>query len=108
MKKKRSVLIVEDNAGKRAEIERALPSRYDFDPLFAPSIAQAYRAIEKKPWDLIILDMTFQVAQTPGHESAKEALAGVELLQFMARRRVSVPVIVATQHSSFSSVEMPG
>jgi CheY-like chemotaxis protein len=103
-----NVLIVEDNKTKRVEIEKALPPGIDFDVNSTPSIAQAYRALANKPWDIVILDMTFHVAQSAGQESAKEALAGVEMLQFITQRRIAVPVVVATQHRVFSTPEMPG
>jgi CheY-like chemotaxis protein len=97
------VLVVEDNATKQAEIESALS---DFDILSTRSISGAYRLIAGS-WDLIVLDMTFQVGQTRGHESVKEALAGIELLQYMAAQAINVPVVVATQHKSFTTPEMP-
>jgi DNA-binding NtrC family response regulator len=102
-----SVLIVEDNATKRGEIEKALPAPFVFDVQSTPSISQAYRAIAGKPYSLIILDMTFHVSQSAGHEMSKEAIAGIELLQFMTRRRIQAPVIVATQHTTFSTPDMP-
>lgn len=104
----RSILIVEDNATKRAEIERALPANEVFEVRATATIAQAYRVLVGKPWSLIILDMTFQVLQGAGNEMAKEALAGIELLQYMTRSRIRAPVIVATQHSDFATPDMPG
>lgn len=103
-----NILIVEDNQTKRTEIEKSIKSSMDADVIGVSSIRQAYISLEHKKWDLIVLDMTFQVTQSAGHESAKEALAGIEILQFMARRQIDIPVVVATQHSSFSSVDMPG
>lgn len=102
-----SILIVEDNQTKRTEIEKAVHLALPAEVIGVSSISQAYRSIEYKYWDLIILDMTFQVAQGMGQESAKEALAGIEILQFIARRAIKTPVVVATQHSSFSSIELP-
>jgi DNA-binding NtrC family response regulator len=104
---KHTILIVEDNSVKKAEIEKALLSSFQIDIHSTQSIAQAYRAIEGKPWDLIILDMTFQVSQSTGSGLAKEPLAGIELLQYLSRKRNRVPVIVATQHTVFSSSELP-
>lgn len=104
-----AVLIVEDNATKREEIERALVvPGLTFEVLPVSSIANAYRALDTRTWDLIVLDMTFQVSQSVGNEISKEALAGVEILQFIARKRAKSPVIVATQHSSFVSPGLPG
>lgn len=98
--KKHSILIIDDSDQKREEIGKALPPGFD-TPGWAQSIAQAYRTIQAQDWDLIVLDMTFHAAQNPGQDSAKESLAGIEILQFMARRRIDIPVIVATQHASF-------
>jgi hypothetical protein len=46
--------------------------------------------------------MTFQVSQGIGHAVQKEALAGIELLQYMIAKDLRYPVIVATQHDVFS------
>ena len=104
---KANILIVEDNQTKRTEIEKAIKAALPAEVVGVSSISQAYRSIEYKEWDLIVLDMTFQVAQSMGQESAKEALAGIEILQFIARRQMQTPVVVATQHSSFSTIDMP-
>lgn len=103
----RTAFIIEDNNLKCKEIERALKAPLALDIHSTPSIAQAYRALVNKEWDLVVLDMTFQVSQGGGREIAKEALAGVEILQFMARRRILSPVIVATQHTSFVAPGLP-
>jgi CheY-like chemotaxis protein len=106
---KRSILVVEDNTTKRDEIERAVKGRWpQFDVAGAPSIATAYRALDRRSWDLIILDMTFQVSQAGGGVVTSEPLAGIELLQFISKKRNRSPVIVATQHSSFTSPGLPG
>lgn len=102
-----NILIIEDNQTKRTEIEKAAHAALSCEVLGVSSISQAYRSIEGKPWDLIILDMTFQVAQVTGLENSKEALAGIEILQFIGRRRLDTPVIVATQHTSFTTIQMP-
>jgi CheY-like chemotaxis protein len=104
---KASVLIIEDNETKRLKIGQALPPGFG-TPAWAQSIAQAYRLIQTKAWNLIILDMTFHVAHSPGHDGEKESLAGIEVLQFLTRRRIKVPVVVATQHASFSNADIPG
>ena len=46
--------------------------------------------------------MTFQVSQGLGQAVRKEALAGIELLQYMSAKQLNYPVIVATQHDVFS------
>lgn len=102
-----SVFIIEDNATKRLELERALPAPFEYDVVHTPSISQAYQILSGKSWDLIILDMTFQVSFGAGNSIEKEALAGIEILQYMNRRMISSPVIVATQHSTFITPDYP-
>jgi len=104
---KYSVFIVEDNLTKREAIEKALPFLESVECDSTTSISAAYRAIDGRAWSLIILDMTFQISLGAGSASTKEALAGIELLQYMTRRQIKAPVIVATQHTSFSSPGLP-
>ncbi len=102
------VFIIEDNKSKLRELKGALPDSLEYGILETHSIAQAYRPLENRRWDLIILDMTFQVSLGAGNDIEKEALAGVEILQFISRKRIGVPVIVATQHTNFFSRITPG
>ena len=99
-----NVLIVEDNAEKNKAIETIIRSQFTGRIDFAQTISSAYSQLEHHNWDLVILDMTFQVSQGLGQAVRKEALAGLEILQFMTSKNLSYPVIVATQHSSFSQV----
>lgn len=101
------VLIVEDNATKQQEIINALPPLFRDGVFATPSIAAAYRSVANKHFDLVILDMTFQISNEGGGAIAKESLAGVEVLQYMSRMRIATPVIVATQHTNFHTVELP-
>ncbi len=107
MSERYEVLIVEDNLTKQQEIINALPPAFRDGVLPAPSIAAAYRSVANKRFDLIILDMTFQISNEGGGAIAKESLAGVEVLQYMSRKRIKTPVIVATQHTNFHTVELP-
>lgn len=107
MKDLYQVLIVEDNLTKQQEIINALPPAFRDGVLATPSIANAYRSVANKRFDLIILDMTFQISNEGGGAIAKESLAGIEVLQYMSRMRIATPVIVATQHTTFHTVELP-
>lgn len=100
------VLIIEDNGSKLQEIRNALPPEFNA-PIANTSIAAAYRTVTTVPFHLVILDMTFQVSNEGGAAVAKESLAGVEVLQYMARKRLRTPVIVATQHTTFHTPELP-
>jgi DNA-binding NtrC family response regulator len=99
-----NVLIVEDNAEKSELLETILRSEFKGQIDFAQTISGAYSQLEHHKWDLVILDMTFQISQGLGQAVRKEALAGLEILQFMSSKNLTYPVIVATQHSVFSGV----
>jgi CheY-like chemotaxis protein len=95
------VLIVEDNATKqnriKAVVQRAFPAEIEV----VSTINAAYPNIERRTWDLVVLDMTFQISGM-GADVGKQALAGLELLQYVASKEIMVPVIVATQHQVFT------
>jgi CheY-like chemotaxis protein len=101
------VYIVEDNASKLQEMINALPIVFRDRVMTSHAISNAYRVIANSEFDLIILDMTFQVSNEGGGQIAKESLAGVEVLQYMAAKRLDTPVIVATQHTTFRTRELP-
>lgn len=96
------ILIVEDNKAKQERIASIIQSTYDAEFEFVFTISSAYSVLEHFSWDLVVLDMTFQVSQGIGHAVQKEALAGIELLQYMIAKGLNYPVIVATQHDVFS------
>lgn len=103
-----NVLIVEDNQHKAVTIGKLLQSSIsNCETTLVGSIAVAYRTIEFKKPDGIILDMTFQASQGIDRDIRKETLAGIELLQFLNRKMIAIPVIVATQHTNFSNANLP-
>lgn len=95
------ILVVEDNSSKAEQITQTVKFHYDAVVEWVPTISGAYAVLEYNPWDLVILDMTFQVSQGLGQTVRKEAMAGIELLQYMSAKRLYFPVIVATQHDFF-------
>ena len=96
------ILIVEDNVPKAKLIASILGSEHPAEFSFANTISGAYSELEYNRWDLVILDMTFQVSQGLGQSVRKEGLAGLEVLQFMTGKALLFPVVVATQHSYFT------
>ncbi|MGY4157886.1 CheY-like chemotaxis protein [Bradyrhizobium sp. USDA 4461] len=99
------VLVVEDNPTKLGALKLLLSERFGVKVSTASSIAHAYTTLQLREWDLIVLDMTFQASHGAGREISKEALAGVEVLQYIQRSGLAVPVIVATAHTKFVSKE---
>lgn len=104
----RPILIIEDNYEKLAEISQVVTALTSSEIIHAATISAAYRTLEGTKCDLIILDMTFQISHRTDRSIAKESLAGIEILQYMAHRRISTPVIVATQHTHFLHPDIPG
>jgi CheY-like chemotaxis protein len=101
------VLIVEDNQGKLDAIERVIQPTLDCEVEEARSITQAFLQLRRTEYDLVILDMIFQGNMGAGQMAAKEALAGIEVMQYIVKRPYSPSVIVATQHDNFSTPELP-
>jgi CheY-like chemotaxis protein len=99
---KLKVLVVEDSGSKSDSIIQIVRLHYDADVECVSTISSAYAVLNHTKWDLVILDMTFQVSQGLGQVVRKEALAGIELLQYMSAKQLNFPVIVATQHDYFS------
>ena len=95
-------LIIEDNAQKEMRMREALAPRKDIGFQTCRSIKVAYPMLLGDKWDLILLDMTFQVNLGIGTEVSKEPLAGLEVLQYMYARNIGSPVVVVTQHNTFS------
>lgn len=98
----RHVLIVEDNVLKEARIRDVLSLIPEIEFTVCRSVKAAYPLLEVQQWNLILLDMSFQVSPDSGTEIKKKPLAGRQILQFMRARNLMLPVIVVTQHASFS------
>lgn len=103
----RKVLLIEDNPTKMRAIQTVITQSFVAEVSTASSISFAYSTLPLRTWDLVILDMTFQASQGTGREISKEALAGIEVLQYVQRMGGGAPVIVATQHTTFASKEFP-
>lgn len=97
----RSVLIVEDNVHKFDYMKGALAHIDDLVIDHARSIRSAFRLIQRRDWDIVLLDMTFEDAEGIQRDLRKEPLAGLDVLQFLDEKRSKTSVIVVTQHDSF-------
>ncbi|UNK37683.1 hypothetical protein MNR02_14625 [Shinella sp. H4-D48] len=93
------LLIVEDNDFKYQQILTVLDA--DTPLLRVKTFKAALPQVRTGTFSAIILDMTFQVLETTGQTDSLEALAGLQLLQYMKRIGKRTPVIVTTQHTTF-------
>jgi len=96
------ILVVEDNEVKFKAISKFLTNHYSCTIKHTANEEETYIALDHSPWDLLLLDMTFHVSAGEGHESDKEQLAGVNILQYMLAEKLKSPVIVVTRHTMFS------
>lgn len=99
------ILIVEDNEVKYKQITSVVSAREQTEVIWVKTLKRAHPQIRHGDFGLVILDMTFQVLEMPGRSYSIEALAGLQLLQYMKRIKRRIPVIVTTQHAKF---EQPG
>jgi CheY-like chemotaxis protein len=97
----KKILIVEDNAFKEGRIREVVAMSGEFEFETCRSIKAAFPMLQKGGWDLILLDMSFQIKGSAGAAPKKEPLAGLEILQYMRAANISRPVIVVTGQSSF-------
>lgn len=98
----KEILIIEDNALKLARMKDVLAAIPDLHFTVCQTIKATYPTLELHDWDLILLDMSFQVNPGTGKEIGKRPLAGRQILQVMRARKMDQPVIVVTQHPSFA------
>lgn len=99
------VLVVEDEDPKRANILAALRRfRPDSTPVEARSVSSAIQHLRGSTPDLILLDMslpTFDVG--PGESGGRpQGFGGVEVLRYIDRFGIRVPVIVITAYEAFA------
>lgn len=57
--------------------------------------------------DFVLLDMTFEVLENKSQTATLQALAGLQVMQYMRRTGLQTPTVVVTQHSSFQQPGTP-
>lgn len=98
------LLIVEDDEFKLSQLIRFFETELqDWEILFQKSFTSAVRALKTVSFDLLILDMTLPVYDINAKEQGYETLffAGRDVLEELARKKISCPVIVVTQFEQF-------
>jgi len=100
------VLYVEDDQHKARQVDEMLRSCIDdVHTTVAQSVNSGKRALAAGQFDLVVMDMslpTFDIG--PGEPGGRpQGFGGIEVIQFMERRDISIPVIVVTQFDRFGS-----
>lgn len=101
------LLIVEDNDIKLRRIVSVLNeiSITEFDRVSNLKAAQLY--VRNFTYAGILLDMTFHIIENKIQSVTLEALAGLQLMQYMDRLGIEIPTIVVTQHTVFQQPGTP-
>ncbi|WP_224702709.1 hypothetical protein [Devosia aquimaris] len=101
------VLIVEDNIQKANAITFALKAAFGELAyiLLVNTVSVAMVVLTAERWDGVVLDLSFQRASGMKEGIDRPQLAGVKVLQQLDEMRIGVPVLIATQHSSFVDTE---
>jgi len=71
----KKVLIIEDNALKQTRLEQVMSTLGSIKFTVCKTVMAAYPSLELEQWDLILLDMIFQVNHGLGVEIQKSGLA---------------------------------
>lgn len=100
------ILIIEDNKSKLTRIKKFLQeikSIKDLEIEEANSFTSGIRQINKKCWDIIILDMSLPTYDITHRENGgdKKPVAGKEIMKRMLHRNILIPVIIVTQFETF-------
>ena len=102
---KPKVLIVEDEDPKRANIVSALDELdIPYDLIEARSVLSAINSLRTTTPELILLDMSLPTFDIAPREAGgrPQGFGGVEVLRYIERFGLSVPVIVVTAYEAFS------
>lgn len=105
------VLLVEDEAPKLANLKEFLKKGYpQLEVTTAKSVRSAVDALRAHDADfaMVILDMSLPTFDIQNNESggAPQGFGGLEVMRFMDRRGVNIPVIVVTAYTAFDEGSM--
>lgn len=103
------VLIVEDSSGKLAAV-RELVTLASPDAVIveAPTVVEAERQISAGGWDLVVLDISMDIAPSKlGPRSRGQAnIGGLAIAQKMFLLEKEAPTIILTAYDSFTTSAM--
>ncbi len=102
----RRVLVIDDQFAKYEAIEAFFTEKFPEDSLtWIKNFRQAQSNLTKLRFDLVVLDMSFDVHAAESEDSSFNGLSGLHVLQFMWRSKIYIPVIICTSHSKYSDPE---
>lgn len=98
-----NVLIIDDQIKKYNELQRYFSDhRKEVKTEWARNFRSAQNTLQRRSFDLIVLDMSFPVHGATSEDTAFEGLAGLHVLQFLWRSRIRTKVVICTSHMEYS------
>jgi len=95
------ILIVDDDRAKIDKIEEVILNKFEVDIVNRKySYQSGIKEILNSEYDLVLLDMsmpTFDITSRDNGGQLKE-VAGKDIMRYMKRKKVMIPVIVITQY----------
>lgn len=97
------VLLVDDKREKFIAIRRFLHSKHpDWNLEWSRHFRQAQNNLRTARFDLLLLDMSFEVHGATSENLTFNGLAGLHVLQFMWRSKIDIPTVICTSHENYS------
>ena len=101
------VMIIEDDLSKLKAISDFLNQRSGIECCYAHTWHSGVVALSSSSFDLLLLDMCIPCYDgTPQDGVHILTFGGCEMLSYLCRRRISIPVIIITQYQSFGGAGM--
>lgn len=99
----RKVVLIDDQPEKNAAINRFFENNYPDDKVtWFKNFRQSQNNLLVYDFDLLILDMSFEVHGAVSEDLAFNGLAGLHVLQFMWISEIELPTIIFTSHDNYS------
>lgn len=98
------ILIVDDEAGKRAQVRDYIREKFASSETWeARSVQSAVELLRQQTFDLVVLDMRLTTYDASAADAGGRPrnFGGEEIMRKMERRSIAHPVIVLTQYTMF-------
>ena len=96
-------MLIDDQQAKWDGVSKFFGEHYPHDGLtWIKNFRQAQNQLTQIHYDLLILDMTFEVHGSVAEDLRFNGLAGLHVLQFMWRSKLKIPTIICTSHENYS------
>ncbi|MBD5457192.1 MAG: hypothetical protein HDR27_01305 [Lachnospiraceae bacterium] len=101
------VMIIEDDNNKLKAISDFLDQRSGIEHCYAQTWHSGVVALCSSNFDLLLLDMSIPCYNgTPQDEGRLLPLGGRDMLFYLRRNKISIPVIIITQYESFGGTNL--